>query len=1003
MKKLLAGLAAVCGVTLVAAGVLLAILLKGDLNPYRHMIAGWVAEATGRSLALDGDLSLDLSMRPTIRASQVRFGNAPWASEPEMFSAGRIEAQVDLVALLRGTAGRLRLRVEDAALHLEERADGLGNWQLQGAGPGPREGPAGPPPFPAIVDVIVQRAHVTYRSEAGRSATRLALEHAVVVRQAGDAPLELDIEGAWDDRPLHLSGTLAAPGQWVGEADLSPIRLRARALGIAMEVRGRLSSPLAGGELDLRVTARAASLDPVRAIVGPAVPAGAALDLDLTLAGTPAGIRSAIELQVGQGRLSAGGTLDLSAAPPHFSGALEVAGFDLVPLLAAPPAIPGPAPAKLPSRLDVPLDLAPLHRLDASIELTARELFLPGLTIRELDADIEIEAGRLAFELQELAADELEARGRVTIDAGGATPALGMSLELSSISPALLGASGPVDLAMSGEVSLESRGVTVRDLIEHLRGESNLTYRSESRGHLMEVRLTRSQELSLLAEGTWETHPLRVSASLGVPALLLAPGEPLPLVLAAEGTGASLQAEGSIADPLNEPVVRLRGRADADNLGGIGALLGAALPGVSPVAVRFELEAGASAMELTRFDGSLGETRLSGTARLDMAPLRPKLSARLRVSDLDARRWLPSESPEPAEPVRPASSPAKLFSADPLPFELLEAADVDLQFRAENVRLVAGAFRSFTGTLKMDGGRLTLHLREPGEDDTALVVDAVATADPPSLMLGLVDPTLEAASVLADTPAAGLLEGTFQVSVDLQGEGRSVREIMASLDGRLRLLMNEGRARARALDRLVGGTRAVAGQFFSRDSDYSTINCMVSDLQIQSGEAVIVLGLVDTEYSTILAQGTVDLASEQLDLEITPSPKGVTLSVAVPVHITGQFTDPTYDLREAAGLVRAGELFTKIVFPAALLVDVFDELAAQNPCVAMVARARPSLFQRAAGGVTSGAGTVLEGIGRTVGGALKGIGSLLGDDGEPPTERESAPKYPPASDNPGLR
>jgi len=53
-----------------------------DLNDYKAEIAAKAKEATGRDLAIDGNISLSILPTPTVTVAGLRFGNAPGGSVP---------------------------------------------------------------------------------------------------------------------------------------------------------------------------------------------------------------------------------------------------------------------------------------------------------------------------------------------------------------------------------------------------------------------------------------------------------------------------------------------------------------------------------------------------------------------------------------------------------------------------------------------------------------------------------------------------------------------------------------------------------------------------------------------------------------------------------------------------------------------------------------------------------------------------------------------------------
>lgn len=152
-----AGLAIVLLVAAVAA-----LLLSLDVDSYRDEIAAEFRKATGRSLAIDGDIDLSISLNPALVVEQVSIANAGWGSRPVMAAIERAEAEVELLPLLTGDLRMSRLVLIEPDILLETNADGLSNWQAE------RLRAAGPlrPPGPQRRTGKARRAAGRYRSRS---------------------------------------------------------------------------------------------------------------------------------------------------------------------------------------------------------------------------------------------------------------------------------------------------------------------------------------------------------------------------------------------------------------------------------------------------------------------------------------------------------------------------------------------------------------------------------------------------------------------------------------------------------------------------------------------------------------------------------------------------------------------------------------------------------------------------------------------------------------------
>jgi len=101
-----------------------------DGNAYKSRIIRLAESATGRSLAISGDVSLRLLPSPALSVEGVRLSNVADAAMAEMLSLESIQVQVALLPLLRGKVEVRSVRLVEPVIELEILADGTANWEF---------------------------------------------------------------------------------------------------------------------------------------------------------------------------------------------------------------------------------------------------------------------------------------------------------------------------------------------------------------------------------------------------------------------------------------------------------------------------------------------------------------------------------------------------------------------------------------------------------------------------------------------------------------------------------------------------------------------------------------------------------------------------------------------------------------------------------------------------------------------------------------------------------
>src|SRR5215468_2292595 len=127
LKKLLIGVGVIVLVLVVAVAVGPRLV---DWNAYKPRVAAAVRDATGRDLAIDGDVSLSLLPSPTLSVEGVRFANLPGGSSPDMARLRSLDVRVALMPLLGGRIQVTRVTLVDPVILLERLPDGRANWQF---------------------------------------------------------------------------------------------------------------------------------------------------------------------------------------------------------------------------------------------------------------------------------------------------------------------------------------------------------------------------------------------------------------------------------------------------------------------------------------------------------------------------------------------------------------------------------------------------------------------------------------------------------------------------------------------------------------------------------------------------------------------------------------------------------------------------------------------------------------------------------------------------------
>ena len=477
--------------------------------------------------------------------------------------------------------------------------------------------------------------------------------------------------------------------------------------------------------------------------------------------------------------------------------------------------------------------------------------------------------------------------------------------------------------------------------------------------------------------GQINKNPLAINGKLALPTSLSKSGTDVPIELHASVLDFTAEAVGNITGTKDLPVIDLTMQANAANLKKLRQVFGDVVPTIGKINFSAKLKSQQSKLQLSELELKLGKARIDGWLTLDTSASIPDIQAELSATNLNLDKLITAKR----KPVEAKTKPGKksederLFSEEPLPFDTLSQANIKATLRANNLVRNNKHLKEVEISIRLLDGKLSASILKHSFIRDKFVADLVIDASgmgTPSTTVTFKVPHLELSELMITGGGAAAVEGPLAIDVFLQARGNSVAQIMATLDGNINLLMEQGSANAKALDMFVGGLTAMVGTIFVDNSSKTKINCAICDFKLKEGQLTSQLAVLDTQYSTVFADGQVDLKNEELDIKVSPVAKGVTLSVAFPVHLHGRLSNPGVEVVKTDALLKTGELWATVVYPPAALVKFADlGEGKQNPCVSMVAKKASIPFVK-------DIGKALGGTVKGVGGAVKDVGSGIG-------------------------
>jgi len=488
--------------------------------------------------------------------------------------------------------------------------------------------------------------------------------------------------------------------------------------------------------------------------------------------------------------------------------------------------------------------------------------------------------------------------------------------------------------------------------------------------------------LTVDMKGSYNGEAFTVKGKMGELAELLKPTKPWPVSLDASAGGAQVSAKGSVAFPAKASGIDLSVDVKGDDLSKMSKLAGSPVPPLGPYALKAKVTGSMDkAIELTGLDAKMGKSGIAGKAMLQLKD-KPSIEATLTSDLIDLNDFIKgaagkgaagsggtSSGGGSAGSTSGAKGDKRLFPDDPLPVDALKAADAKIDLAVKKLVANKIVVDNLKTVVTLRNGDLAV---SPLKGDVAKgkidsTVHLNASQGTPSLDVKFGGEKIDIGHLLTEMDVTDLLYGVINTDIALQGRGKSVRQIMAGLNGKTSIVMGEGKMKSSALDTYVGGAATVLAQLVAgKKSQYTVINCFLNQFDIKNGLATSKIMLFDTEYAQIKGAGTINLGTEQIKYTLDPEPKSVTVNTAVPVEVTGPLADPSIGLNPLATAAKIGGLVGTVLFPPAAIVTLGElGVGDNNDCVKQAGGKQPAQ-PAAEGGVKGTVKGVVEGVGKTL-------------------------------------
>jgi len=473
--------------------------------------------------------------------------------------------------------------------------------------------------------------------------------------------------------------------------------------------------------------------------------------------------------------------------------------------------------------------------------------------------------------------------------------------------------------------------------------------------------------LTFAAQGQYKGQTLKASGDGGPVLALRDERTPYPLHAQFSIGHTRVKADGSVTSLLKFTALDMRVALSGASMAQLYPLLGIAFPATRAYATEGQFVHREKMWRYEKFSGRIGDSDMAGSVEVDTSGKRPALRADLRsnILDLDDLGSLIGARPGAVEAARHAAptpttvpTPARARVLPDLPFKTdrWDSVDAEVSLQAKNIRHAkALPLEDLVSHLSLRDSVLTLDPLDFGVagghvnavislDGGQNPIQAQANVRARRVLLAKLFP-----SVALNKNSIGQVNGQF----DLSGTGNSVGRMLASSRGKVGLVVAGGE-----ISKLMMETAGlhlweilelkVAGDKLVK------LRCAVADFAVKDGNMQADALVFDTEITTLIGTGSIDLGQEKLDLTLNQKTKSTSpLALRSPIYVRGSFARPEVSVDKGRVAARAfGAVALGVVNPLLALIPLVDAgPGSDSDCGQLVreARALPHMEKRKSG------------------------------------------------------
>lgn len=438
-------------------------------------------------------------------------------------------------------------------------------------------------------------------------------------------------------------------------------------------------------------------------------------------------------------------------------------------------------------------------------------------------------------------------------------------------------------------------------------------------------------DLTFSATGQFKGLPVKAQGSGGPVLALRDTSQPYPLKLTGSVGPTRVDLDGTLTGLLALSAVDMQMALRGGNLEQLYPLLGIAFPATRAYTAKGHLVHTDKRWRFEKFSGRIGDSDIAGFLEVETGGKRPALRADLTAKVLaldDLGPLIGARTGSVTQAVNDPLAQRRVLPDLPFNAQRWNSVDAEVQLTAKTLRRAeALPLEDLTVHLSLRDSVLTL---DPlnfglagGELQTRITLDgrktpiqATVQLRARKLLLSKLFPTVDLAQA-----SIGQMNGEFSLS----GSGNSVGKMLASANGKVGLVVAGGQI-SRLMMEKAGLHLWEILQLNLTGDKLVKLRCAVADFNVKGGTMQTEALVFDTQITTLLGTGSINLAQETLDLTLTPKTKATSpVALRSPIYLRGSFAQPQVSIDTGRVAARAvGAVALGMINPLLALLPLID-------------------------------------------------------------------------------